>query len=92
MPSPRSALERAGKLDTVQPEDTNILSNSTIADDDTRLSFLGDVIVIPERYPFANVMSIGDIVIAIGAIVAIVIVMHRKQSAPKGSPAADVTA
>lgn len=98
MPSPESALERAGRLERVQQEETReqgqspVLSNSSIADDDTRLVFLGDAIAIPERYPLSNVISIGDIVIAIGAIVAIVTVMHRKQGTPSPAPSADATA
>lgn len=84
MPSPESALERAGRLERVRQDEAQrqgesyILSNSTIADDDTRLLFLGDVIAIPDRLPLSNVISIGDIVIAIGALVAIVRVMHRE--------------
>lgn len=89
MPSPESALERAGRLERVRQEEARqqgesyVLSNSKIADDDTRLPFLGDAIAIPERVPLSNVISIGDILIAIGAITAIVRVMHRKQDAPR---------
>jgi hypothetical protein len=93
MPSPESALERAGRLEYVRQEESErasgsyVLSNSTIADDDTRLLFLGDVIPIPERVPLSNVISIGDIVIAIGAIVAIVQVMGtRRASAADHAP------
>ena len=81
MPSPASALREAGRLDYVQcnnPDKDCILSNSTVADDDTRLRFLGDVIAMPDSFPLANVISLGDIVIAIGAAIAIVTVMHRR--------------
>lgn len=82
MPSTESALDRAGKLATVEraeaaePGDDWVLTNSIIADDDTRLLFLGDVIAIPEGWPLANVISIGDILLAIGAAVAVLRVMH----------------
>lgn len=93
MPSPESALRDAGRLDEVQESEAEqasgsyVLSNSTIADDDTNLRFLGDVLAIPDAVPLANVISIGDIVIAVGAAVAIVSVMHgrgRERDAPEG--------
>ncbi len=80
MPSPESALREAGLLDRVRDgEQANangesVFTNSTVTDDDTRLSFLGDIIAIPN----INVISIGDILIAIGAAIAIVIIMRRK--------------
>ncbi|HUG14051.1 MAG TPA: DUF5317 domain-containing protein [Thermomicrobiales bacterium] len=98
MPSPESALERAGRLDRVRQEqarqqgESPVLSNSEIADDDTRLLFLGDVIAIPDRLPLANVISIGDIVIAAGAVIAITRSMHRKQDAPAETQAPGVAA
>jgi hypothetical protein len=94
MPSPESALERAGRLEYVRQEEAErasgeyVLSNSTIADDDTRLLVLGDIIPIPKRVPLSNVISIGDIVIAIGAIIAIVRVMQPR-GAGRGTQAAD---
>lgn len=89
MPSPEDALREAGRLDEVledereQEDGSYVLSNSTIADDDTRLLFLGDVLAIPEGWPLANVISIGDILIAIGAVVAIVRVMHLRPREPE---------
>jgi hypothetical protein len=77
MPSPESALEDAGLLENAQ-SGNRVLSNSTVADDDTRLRFLGDVISVPEGIPLANVYSIGDLVLAVGVGIAIVTVMHRR--------------
>lgn len=81
MPAPESALKSAGRHDRVVDPDGGsaaVLSNSKIADDDTRLLFLGDIIAIPSSFPLANVISIGDILIAVGVAVAIVRVMHLK--------------
>jgi hypothetical protein len=84
MPSPESALREVGIYDSVvvteEEKSTGdyVLTNSTVADDDTRLRFLGDVIPLPDFVPFANVISIGDIFIAIGAAAAVVLVMHRR--------------
>lgn len=97
MPSPESALERAGRMEYVRQEQAEreggagrpILTNSKIADDDTRLLFLGDVIPIPERVPLSNVISIGDILIAIGAGIAIVSVMRRRPEADQVATAQD---
>ncbi len=97
MPSPTSALAEAGLLEHVEIEEQRkaegdwVLSNSTVSDDDTRLGFLGDVIVVPERYPFSNVYSLGDIIIAIGAAVAIITVMRSRpeeQRSADSEPAA----
>ncbi len=81
MPSPESALREADRLQYVQrdpDDDDSVLTYSVVADDDTRLLFLGDVIPIPGDLPRANVISIGDILIALGAGIAIVSVMRRR--------------
>jgi hypothetical protein len=85
MPSPESALREAGRYENVVQEQAEIdageripHTNSKITDDDTPLEFLGDIIAIPEGYPLANVISIGDIFIALGAAVAVYRVMHLK--------------
>jgi hypothetical protein len=95
MPAPESALRASGQLEHVLQDEREradgsyVLTNSKIADDDTNLRFLGDVIAIPHQVPLANVISIGDIVIALGAIIAIVRVMHRRpDDVPKPEPAA----
>ncbi|MGH2729801.1 MAG: DUF5317 domain-containing protein [Actinomycetota bacterium] len=36
-----------------------------------RLSWLGDVFAIPDRWPLSNVFSVGDVVLALGVVVAI---------------------
>lgn len=83
MPSPESALRESGRYDHVVQEQADIdagkripHTNSTITDDDTRLEYLGDIIAIPEGYPLANVISIGDIFIALGAAITVYRVMH----------------
>jgi hypothetical protein len=38
---------------------------------DPRLAFLGDVFAIPRGWPLANVFSVGDVLIAVGAVVAV---------------------
>jgi hypothetical protein len=85
MPTRAELLDEAGRLENVQQSEESAASgerlthtNSVIADDDTRLYFLGDTIAIPQRVPLSNVISIGDILIAIGAAVATARVMRLK--------------
>lgn len=61
MPASAHALEVAGV-----PTPEGVFANSA-ALPDPRLLFLGDVLAIPKTWPFANVLSIGDIVIVVGA-------------------------
>jgi hypothetical protein len=42
-------------------------SNSTLIGPETNFPFLGDVFVLPRPWPLANVFSIGDVLIGIGA-------------------------
>jgi Family of unknown function (DUF5317) len=67
MPADPDALERAG-LPVVSGE----FENSTVLED-PRLPALGDVFAVPEPLPFANVFSIGDILLVLGGLVA----LHR---------------
>jgi hypothetical protein len=65
MPASPAALAAAGR-----PLDQPGFANSA-AVADPRLAFLGDVFAIPAGWPLANVFSVGDVLIAAGAIVAI---------------------
>lgn len=85
MPTRADLLEEAGRLGNVQQSEEDASAgerlthtNSVIADEDTRLYFLGDTIAIPDGFPLANVISIGDIMIAIGAAVTTARVMRLK--------------
>lgn len=60
MPATAQALEFAGKATTSAE-----FENST-TQDDARLTWLGDVFAFPEGMPFANVFSLGDIVLVVG--------------------------
>ena len=67
MPADPGALGRAGL-----PTESGEFENSTVLKD-PRLPFLGDVFAVPEPLPFANVFSLGDIVLVVGALVT----LHR---------------
>lgn len=60
MPASVAAMSRAGLSET--PDFANSASL-----EGARLALLGDVFAIPSRLPFANVFSVGDILILLGA-------------------------
>jgi len=64
MPATRSALRTAAQLYT-----GDTFGNSRLADHGTRLLFLGDVLAVPHALPFANVFSIGDVLVAGGVAI-----------------------
>jgi hypothetical protein len=53
-------------------------TNSALSDERTLLPWLGDVFVLPRPLPFANVFSIGDVLIGLGAVWFLVRAMHRR--------------
>lgn len=65
MPATRAALERAGIH-----QDASDFANST-AVAHPHLQFLGDVFAIPAGWPAANVFSVGDVLIAVGGLIAL---------------------
>lgn len=60
MPAELDALETAGII-----SDSPTFENSAPVEN-ARLAFLGDVFAIPEGIPFANVFSVGDILLVVG--------------------------
>ena len=66
------ALENAGLV--ISGED---FVNSGVIEG-ARLAWLGDVFWIPSGWPLANVFSIGDVLIALGVVVAIVFAMRGR--------------
>jgi hypothetical protein len=60
MPARADALRSAGF-----PVESAEFQNSVVVDD-ANLAFLGDVFAIPSSVPFANVFSVGDILLVLG--------------------------
>jgi hypothetical protein len=90
MPASEGALRTAGF-----PTETENFANSG-ALEDPNLLFLGDVFAIPASWPFANVFSVGDVVIAVGAAFTIHAVCGSRL-VPRGwhrvpEPSADTSA
>jgi len=77
MPADPGALASLGRA----PE--TVYSNSSVVAHPA-LQPLTDIFAIPHGVPFANVFSVGDVLIGLGVVLAIVVAMKR---APRG-PAA----
>jgi hypothetical protein len=80
MPTTAAALASLGKSAPV------VYSNSSVPAQAT-LWPLTDIFAMPSWLPFANVFSIGDLLIGLGVVVAIVATMHR--TSPVGPRSAD---
>ena len=84
MPAGRGALEALGKTDAT------IYSNSAVIEHPA-LEPLTDIFALPAGLPFANIFSVGDVLIAVGVTVIIVAAMRRSPApeprAVEGSPA-----
>jgi Family of unknown function (DUF5317) len=65
MPARRGALAGAGLL----PYGHQFANSGPLAH--PRLLFLGDVFVVPRPFPLANVFSVGDIAIIVGAVLGV---------------------
>jgi Family of unknown function (DUF5317) len=78
MPADPGALASLGR-----PPET-VYSNSSVVAHPV-LQPLTDIFAIPHGVPFANVFSVGDVLIGLGVVLAIVVAMKR---APRGPAAA----
>jgi hypothetical protein len=78
MPAARSALVALGKTDPTSYSNSTTLENPA-------LCLLTDIFAMPAWLPFANVFSIGDVLIGTGVATTIVLAMRRDRDT---SPAA----
>jgi hypothetical protein len=65
MPASPTALRAAG----LAVDNAEFVNSGALAD--PRLAFLGDVFAVPEPFPLANVFSIGDVLVVLGAAVVL---------------------
>ena len=73
-----ASAEAFAALNGVPVVPTTNFSNSIIAGPNTHFYFLCDLFVLPRPLPFANVFSIGDVLIGLGGAWFIVAVMRRR--------------
>ncbi len=67
MPASEEALRAAGRWSLLR-EAGGTYNNSSLIGPQTRLWFLADVFAIPAGLPFANVFSLGDVLLALGIL------------------------
>jgi Family of unknown function (DUF5317) len=65
MPATRSALRTAG----IEQRPGEFANSTAVAH--PHVQFLGDIFAIPASWPASNVFSVGDILIAIGVLIAV---------------------
>jgi hypothetical protein len=73
MPADPATMAALGKGDPTTYSNSAILA-------DPALRPLTDIFVLPEWLPFANVFSVGDVLIGLGVAVVIVVAMRRSAS------------
>jgi hypothetical protein len=76
MPAGREAMAALGMTDPV------IYSNSAVVAQPS-LEPLTDIFALPRWLPFANIFSIGDVLIGLGVVVVIVAAMRTRTAAPR---------
>lgn len=69
MPVDPDAARYAGNLALYEGGDVPIVNNSHATDEQVRLWVLTDIFPIPRGIPFANVISLGDILLTIGVCI-----------------------
>jgi hypothetical protein len=84
MPASRAALDRAGL-----EADGGAGFDNSVAIDDARLSWLGDVIAVPASWPLSGVFSAGDVLIALGLAVALHALSGSRLVPLRGAKAAE---
>ena len=82
MPASEAALRTAGL-----PADPNGYTNSGLVEN-ANLAFLGDIFAMPASWPAANVFSIGDLLLALGAFVLLHAVCGSRLGRRRGGPGA----
>lgn len=91
MPISESALRIAGQEEEMlhhqprQDGEDYILPNSRLSTGNANLLFLGDVIPIPKESPISTVVSVGDVILAVGASIAIVSCTRRREEADEST-------
>lgn len=67
MPVSSASVRYSGSISRYQSNPDHIVNNSIMIDDHVRLWLLTDIFAVPQAIPFANVYSIGDVLLTLGA-------------------------
>jgi hypothetical protein len=71
MPVSVEALSRVGLLDVLPLLKSKTYVIHSVLTEHSRLKFLADVIPLPPPYPRPRVLSVGDIIMAVGLFILI---------------------
>jgi hypothetical protein len=77
MPADPDALAAAG----LDPDSGDFANSAAV--DDPRLPFLGDIFAVPDAWPASNVFSIGDVLLVVGAFLALHTVCRSRLALPR---------
>jgi hypothetical protein len=80
MPASETALVAAGKIPASGYSNSAVLT-------DPALRPLTDILALPTWLPFANVFSVGDVLIGLGIVAAIAVAMRRRPVVVSLTPA-----
>lgn len=80
MPTSLEAMRAAGVIASDATFDSIRANNSSLIGENTPLWFLGDIMAVPARVPLANVFSIGDVIIGLGALAFLWLTMRQPGS------------
>jgi hypothetical protein len=67
MPVSPASASFAGTISRYHDEGGTRSNNSVASDEGVRLWLLTDILPVPQQVPFANVLSIGDVILTVGA-------------------------
>jgi Family of unknown function (DUF5317) len=84
MPVAPESARYAGRLDRYAAEGLPVANNSIATGDQARLWLLTDILPIPAGLPFANVYSVGDVLLTLGGVL---LCYHTIRKPPVAAPA-----
>lgn len=82
LPARAAALREAG----LRVKRTDFVNSGVKPD--AHLHWLGDMFAVPKGVPLANVFSVGDVILVVGAFVVVHSLARRTPPAPKAEPVA----
>ena len=87
MPASAPALRHAGLGQVAGILEQGLhQGNTVLMSPETKLNFLGDIFPVPAGVPFANAFSVGDAILALGAMLFLAMEMYGKDHRSRGEP------
>lgn len=67
MPVSSASVRYSGSISRYEASPNHVVNNSAVMDEGVHLWLLTDILAVPKEVPFANVYSIGDVLLTVGA-------------------------